>query len=433
MNSNIDKKSGKNNPWPRIVRFAWIAIVLVIMILFVVGLLISLAELRTVCAGGDCHPNQLDPAQAALNRQLGLSLNFYAWYTTITFALFGFVFFAIAWLIFWRRSDDWMALFVSLWMVIFGAGANAVIPAIGPVIFAFAGAGLVPLLFLFPDGRFVPRWSRWLVAAWLVYSIINTVISPPPAQAISSGPPSPVTQAAFLAAIASQIYRYRRVSTPVQRQQTKWVVSGFVGWFACLVALLLALAIFPALSQPGLPEFFLDSYIFAFVGLLPLLFLPLGIGISILRYRLWDIDVIIRRTLVYGALTAILVALYFALVLGIQAVVTPIVGGQSTLAIVISTLVIAALFNPLRWRIQNLIDRRFYRRRYDAEETLAGFSLTVRDQVDLENLSLALLSVVDDTMQPESVSVWLRETPRPQPPSPSWERGKGAGGLGVRG
>ena len=133
------------------------------MVLYTAGLLIGLGALREVCAGETCHPNSLNPEQASFNQQLGLSLDFYAWYTTLVLGLFGFVFFAIAWLIFLRRSDDWMALFVSLWMVLFGAGINGVIPGPGTILFIFANAGLFLLMCLFPDGKFVPRWTRWLV------------------------------------------------------------------------------------------------------------------------------------------------------------------------------------------------------------------------------------------------------------------------------
>jgi hypothetical protein len=407
---------------PIFARTIWIIAVSAMMILFSFGLLTSLRQLRTVCTGASCHPAQLDAAQEELNRQLGLSLDFYAWYTTIAFAVFGFVFFAIAWLIFWRRSDDWMALFVSLWMVMIGFGANAVIPALGPLLFVLAGAGIFPLFCLFPDGRFVPGWTRWLVLGWIVYSFINLLIAPPPARGISSSPPGPLSQVAFLVGIGAQIFRYRWSSTPLQRQQTKWAVFGFAGWFVCLVALLLALAFLPALRDP-LPDFVLDRYIFAFVGLLPILFIPAGISISILRYRLWDIDLIIRRTLVYSLLTGLLSLLYFSGVALLQGVLTAdrgrltagegaVSGPPSAVVIVFTTLLIAALFNPLRRRVQDFIDRRFYRQKYDAEKALAEFADSARSETDLGQLSQRLTGTVQETLQPERVSLWLRTQSR---------------------
>jgi hypothetical protein len=136
---------------------------------------------------------------------------------------------------------------------------------------------------------------------------------------------------------------------------------------------------------------------------------PLTIGIAILRYHLYDIDVIIRRTLVYSLLTLALGLIYIGCIVLSRALVAPLIGG-SEVAIVASTLAIAALFNPLRRRIQNVTDKRFYRRKYDAAKVLAAFGTTARDETDLERLTTELLRVVDATMQPEHVSLWLRET-----------------------
>jgi hypothetical protein len=140
---------------------------------------------------------------------------------------------------------------------------------------------------------------------------------------------------------------------------------------------------------------------------------PVAVGIAILRYRLYEIDLIINRTLVYGSLTATLVALYFGGIVVLQRLFVLLTGQQSTLAVVASTLLIAALFTPLRRRIQAFIDRRFYRRKYEARKTLEAFSATLRDETDLEALREGLVGVVRETMQPEHVSLWLRpDTPR---------------------
>jgi hypothetical protein len=151
-----------------------------------------------------------------------------------------------------------------------------------------------------------------------------------------------------------------------------------------------------------------DAVTLSFAGI------PVAVGIAILRYRLYDIDVIINRALVYGPLTAMLVLCYFGAVVFLQAAFRSLTGQESTLAVVASTLVIAALFNPLRRRIQSFIDRRFYRRKYDARKTLEAYSAKLRDETDLQALNGELTRVVRETMQPAHVSLWLRPEPPPR-------------------
>ena len=141
---------------------------------------------------------------------------------------------------------------------------------------------------------------------------------------------------------------------------------------------------------------------------------PISIGIAMVRYRLYDIDLIINRTLVYGALTVVLIAIYFGGIVVLQRTFVVLTGQQSTLAIVASTLLIAALFAPLRRRIQSFIDRRFYRRKYDARKTLESFSATLRDETNLDSVSEDLVDVVRETMQPAHVSLWLRPETAPK-------------------
>jgi hypothetical protein len=258
------------------------------------------------------------------------------------------------------------------------------------------------LFFIFPDGRFVPRWTRWValgsagVQLWRLfqpdlYGKVTFIFVVP----------------LFLCIILSQIYRYRRVSSPSERQQTKWVVFGLAIGFTPLLVYLLVFLSNPGFRQPGAlgMAFFLIGNIlwtFSLVGLY------LSVTLAILRSHLWDIDVIIRRTLVYGALTATLALVFFGGVVLLQQVIGGISGTQnSPVAIVISTLLIAALFTPLRNRIQRDIDRRFYRKKYDAEKTLEGFAVSVRDEVKLDELTSRLLAVVEETLQPENISVWL--------------------------
>jgi hypothetical protein len=196
----------------------------------------------------------------------------------------------------------------------------------------------------------------------------------------------------IIGAAASVVVRYRR-SRGVERQQMKWFV------YAAALPLLLA-------PVEGLLPDIVSNVLFGVV----LIALPIAVGVAVLRYRLYDIDVVINRTLVYGPLTATLVLLYVGGVISLQYAFRALTGQESQIAIVASTLAIAALFNPLRRRVQSFVDRRFYRRKYDAAKTLETFSAKLRDETDLEALNAELVGVVRETMQPAHVSLWLRSS-----------------------
>ena len=207
----------------------------------------------------------------------------------------------------------------------------------------------------------------------------------------------------------SQIYSYRRFSTPAQRRQTRWVVFGTTAGVA---------RTFP-FQLPVDLSFFDGDTPLALLLLrtgfaMSFLLVPLSISVAVLRSHLFDIDVLINRTLVYGSLTAMLVGLYFGGIVVLQRLFVVLTGEKSTLAVVASTLVIAALFNPLRRRIQSLIDRGFYRKKYDARKTLESFSAKLRNETDLDALSEDLVGVVRETMQPAHVSLWLRPEASPK-------------------
>jgi hypothetical protein len=199
----------------------------------------------------------------------------------------------------------------------------------------------------------------------------------------------------LVGAVVSVVVRFRR-SRGVERQQMKWFVYA-------------AALILPAPAVDQLPDFINGVWL-----ALVLIATSMAIGIAVLRYRLYDIDVVINRTLVYGSLTAILVAVYLSGIVVLQRLFVVLTGERSTLAVVASTLVIAALFNPLRRRIQSFIDRRFYRSKYDAANTLQSFSSKLRDETDLDALNNELVGVVRETMQPAHVSLWLRPNPSPR-------------------
>jgi hypothetical protein len=211
-----------------------------------------------------------------------------------------------------------------------------------------------------------------------------------------------------LASVAAIITRYVK-SRDVQRQQIKWFALGTAAMVAILVPSIVLIPNENALS----------NVTFA-IGIM---MLPIGAGIGVLRYRLFDIDVIINRTLVYGLLTAVLAGVYFLGVVGVQSVVNVlsgralagVQGSQSPVLIVVTTLLIAALIQPLRRRFQRFIDRRFYRSRYDAKKTLDKFGASLRSQIELDNLTDHLLETVEQTMHPAHVSLWLRGQDSPMP------------------
>lgn len=322
------------------------------------------------------------------------------------------------------RSHDAIARLTSLLMVCIGATFTS-FHALTPIPAAWRGVAtfvqfwgfVVPLTYLclFPNGRFVPRWLRWAPAVLVAYALVWVInpLAPIHPFRVEAWPLGLLTGVGFIGlGLLAQIYRYRWVATPMQRQQTKWILFGtFVLTMGLLVVYGPAAVFANVLTVPGPARLYYNLLRDAAFQLF-LLGMLACFGLSIWRYHLWDIDLVIRRTLLYGGLSLALVSFYLATVIGLQAVLSLwVVGGRSfPAATVVSTLAAAALASPLRVRLQGFIDRRFYRRRYDAARTLQFFAQTLRDetQADLNLLSGRLLAVVDETMQPEHLSLWLR-------------------------
>jgi len=260
---------------------------------------------------------------------------------------------------------------------------------------------------LFPTGRFVPRWTRWLLPCWVVSGMLFLFFREVSFMYLVY---NVVWLGEVVLLVTALFYRYRYASSPLQRQQTKWVIYGGSVAGLIVVGLTVPLYLFPSLGQAG--SFY--QLVIAPAYILAVLIVPLSTGLAILRYRLYDIDLLINRTLVYGLLTVLLALIYFGCVILLQDLVRGLTGqvGQSPLIIVGSTLAIAALFQPLRRRMQRIIDRRFYRRKYDAAKTLEAFNATLRNEVDLSQLREHLLDVVQETMEPSHVSLWVRQPSR---------------------
>jgi hypothetical protein len=266
---------------------------------------------------------------------------------------------------------------------------------------------IVFLLLLFPTGR-LPS-GRWRPFAWASVTIISvgviysSVISP---DVNFEAPPNPIQLLVLLPGLvaAASVVVGRRSVRGVERQQIKWLLYAAPIWF---FGSGLKIAVFYFTLIEGAWGFWVGYLLVAVGGLSG----PIAIGVAILRYRLYEIDIVINRTIVYGALTAILAALYFGSIVVLQRAFVVIAGQRSTLAVVASTLDIAALFNPLRRRVQAFVDRRFYRRKYDARKTLEAFSAKLKNETDLSALSDDLVGIVRETMQPAHVSLWLQPDP----------------------
>ena len=362
---------------------------------------------------------------------VGISGRTYATYVTGLGFIVVLVHVLIAAVIAWRRPDEWMAVFVSLALVANGAinpfspihGLVEAHPALDPPVNILAYLALlssVSLLYLFPTGRFVPPWTLPVAMIWALFALPAVFFS----DSVLSLAAWPVAlQMILLLVLAAsglfaQLYRYVKVSSPLQQQQAKWALLGLMAAAVGPIAYFFSFDGIASLSESSVPsivyrrvgsDIFTVSMMLRMTGInllgLGLLLFPLTFAIAIMRFRLWDIGVVVNRTLVYGTLTATIVAAYAVTVILLELAFRAVTDQGGAVAIVVSTLVIAALFQPTRGRVQRFIDRRFYRRNYDAAQTLTGFANTLRSEVDLKRLGRELEAVVEETVQPAHVSV----------------------------
>ena len=396
---------------------AWSFLTLLCLINFVTSIALYIGIAKTLCHPSSCMTGQPTAATTEIFRQFGFSVSTYATLSVGLVILSGIVYCAVAAVIVWRKPTDWMALFTASMLITQGLFENNYLQgAFSSPSSPWYGASLlltylspVQLLFfaaLFPTGRWVARWLGWVLIALSLIDVLPNFFPSLP----FGGLEALFVLTAFPLVVGSMVYRYRRLSTPVERQQTKWVVFGLsLEIFVFLVWLVPQVILFQGLSPAG--------SVYDLVGhpmlIVSELLVPICIGIAILRYRLWDIDAIVSLALVYGLLSALLAAIYAGLIVGLGSLASAIIGpANQPVVLVIATLVTAGLFLPVRRRIQAIIDRRFYRRKYDAQKTLEAFSANLRQEVDLAQLHGQLLSVVTETMQPTHVSLWLREAER---------------------
>jgi hypothetical protein len=403
-------------------RLVWLLLAVVLLGGFTASVPLALQQFQQVCAtGASCPTGALTPAAVDALGKLGLSSAQYAGYRVALESLSAVGWLLVAAVLFWRRADDRMALFSAFTLLTFGVArypeAPLALVAVHPELTIpiqaarFLGSACLSLFaYLFPTGRFVPRWMALIGIAWVGVQIPEFF---GPGSTMDPTQASPALQAfvflGFVASVAlTQAYRYRRDSTPAQRRQTKWVVYGTVIALAGYLALafLLPLAVARTSQESAAYQLLVPTGETLFM-----LLVPLSVGVAILRSHLYDIDLLINRTLIYSSLTLILATIYFGIVLASQQVIRLVTGQTEVhqpLLIVVTTLLIAALFQPLRLRLQAAIDRRFYRHRYDAARMLTGFGETLRSEVDLARLSERLVETAEKAVRPAHVSLWLR-------------------------
>jgi len=406
--------------WRWIALAFWALIALAFLALFGLDLRQDYIQLLTPCQGEGCNWMAISSAEVEILHSWGFSTKAYAVFmigaALVTVAVYWF----LGGLLLWRLGATRIGLYVSLVLLVIpialisdSANVYASLPGLlilWVILSALGRIFILLFIYLFPNGLIYPRWAIIPLGAAIVITLISTGL-----EISGSDPYSPVQVSLLLATFALgllggifQISRYQRNSTIVDRQQTKWALLGMIILIISIPIWILFFGGGLNLS-PGEPRL-LGSLIGWLLIMLLIAALPVTITIAILQYRLWDIDIIIRKTMVYGALSTTLALVYFGSVVMLQGLTQAITGqSRSPIATVVSTLAIAALFTPLRQRIQNDIDKRFYRQAYDARHTVEEFARLTRDEVELDVLTGRLLDSVEKTLQPERVSLWLRK------------------------
>lgn len=370
-----------------VARFVWLTLFAFATLVMLIALPARWAELT--------HPG---PNTLANLLALGLPVSLYAVFSLAIEVIFAVVYLLVGLLIFIRRSDDRMALFVALTLVTFSVGNQTITSSIsalrqyswGEAIYAFSGFAawitFTQFPYLFPSGRYVPGWSRIPALAWFLFTILWNFMVDSPLYPPTWPPVIFVPLFVFLwgSFAFSQIYRYRRVSTPVERQQTKWVMYALVMIVAFLILSAMVssfyvynfIAIY-SFEELTTPQFFVFGLVSRFWASIAFLLLPTAFAFSILRYRLWDIDFVLNRSLVYGTLTLLLGAIFFGFIFVLQAIFQSLLGAQqTTLAAIVSALVVVGLFQPTRRRLIRFVDQRLYHIGIDYQKTPVPMNVT---------------------------------------------------------
>lgn len=388
-----------------IARGIWLVLMLLFCGLSLVALLVYALQFHGFQEGVYAHlistPAIVSGYDALTSRYLLFTRSF----TNLMLALLSLCWFAVSLLLFWRRSDDWMALFISLFLVMLATNLSPALSVLAHVAGFASPLGISIMLLhlltwssvifffaLFPDGRFVPGWTRWLTLAYLLWQVpfclpTNTPFS------IVHWPPLLIASlflGLVLACAHAQIYRYRRVSTTMQRQQTKWVVFGMVLGTFVDAANLLPLLVFPILTQSSALHP-LYATLNAVTFPLAFLLIPVTVGVAMLRYRLWDIDLLINRTLVYGLLSASIIGLSLLVVVGLGALFSAL---GNLLISLFATGLVAVLVQPLRRRLQQAVNRLMFGERDEPYRLLSRLGSRLETTLALD----ALLPTIVETI-----------------------------------
>lgn len=408
--------------WISLARAGWLIVAALTISLFVASIPIEFAQLQLGCPTSSCASSGgITPVGLTLLENLGFSPQFFAAYGIVLELVFALGFVVVAALIFWRKSSDRQALFVSLTLLLFGTATqpyamHALVeawPAWGPVVdgLHFLGSASFSLfLFIFPDGHFVPRWTRWVALVWIAWLLPRYWFPDwPPSSSDTwlAWPNLVIWLGALGSAIYGQIYRYRRVSNWVQQQQTKWVVFGIGMGLALFI--IVNIVVSTILPVPTSASELMTLMVGAAIMNAALLLIPLSIGIAILRYHLFDIDILINRTLLYGTLTVSVVGIY-VLVVGYLSVLFRTAGGQSNLAIsVLATGLVALLFQPLRYRLQRGINRLMYGERDDPYVVLSRLGQHLEATLAPEAVLPTIVETVKESLKLPYVAIALKQ------------------------
>ena len=400
------KVLSKQSGWLFVSRVSLLAISILALILYIVGTPAYFARLST--SQTDCSDECLTPAKIQALHTLGIPIPTYATYWVVVNLLFALVYCVVAALIFWRKSHDPVAWFASFSLVVLGTSfpsiPNALVAVHSPwglpvaLLDAVGLPSLTTFLFLFPNGHFVPRWTRWVTAGFAALYVSGTLF---PDYANLSRPIRSLVPLAVLGLLVfAQIYRYHHVSTPVERQQTKWVVFG---------ATISLIGFAPAFLLPSfLPadRLALLSFVFAITSVyLFLLLIPISITFAILRYRLWDIDIIINRTLVYGTLTASIVGIYVLVVVSLGALLET---SGNLLISLLATGLVAVLFQPLRQRLQKVINRLMYGERDEPYAVVTRLSQRLAVALAPDAILLTIVETVAQALKLPYAAILLK-------------------------